>query len=509
MGSSTQPIAIYPSRYATCQIYPISHLHKNGHSAAQRRTKNGPGARLRTILHPVHPILFNAVHFTQCRPAARPLPPTHERRYFTLRAKNYVAAIGEFEEAYKVKPKASPLVNIALCHKAMFAYPKAIAALETALSKHSDTMDENDKKAANSEIEEMRALLSYVTFQVTPGQFSVQIDGEAYPAASRGDAVPLSPGPHVVRVSADGYAAVEEKLTLASGKRTLAYTLRANMGYIHIKAASAKYAIAIDQKAIEYGEWSGLLPPGPHIIDMYVPGSPTAPYRVRVDVEVGKSYEISPGKGGVPLTGNALTPPIPPNPPLPKPPAPVYKGPFFLAAFSLFTPTEHPQIFGNGKYSPGVQVGGRVGYRVNTPVSFDVMGEYSNMLVGKTVDPEIKYNLEQVHAGLNMRLQTPGRIARFYGNFGGGAVFSSLEFLYPSKVDNQKCASPSQLGCYDSEGVDGYFLLEMGLQFTFGGVLVDLTVGNYLQSTRNFKPDTYRDWLPSFHGGLRVGYGWW
>ena len=40
--------------------------------------------------------------------------------------RNYEAALSEFRAAYDAKPKASPLVNIALGHKALFNYPKAI-----------------------------------------------------------------------------------------------------------------------------------------------------------------------------------------------------------------------------------------------------------------------------------------------------------------------------------------------------------------------------------------------
>ncbi len=429
--------------------------------------------------------------------------------------KNYVAAIGEFEEAYKARQKASPLLNIALCHKAMFAYPKAIRALETALAKHSDTMDENDRKAANTEIEEMRALLSYVTFKVAPGQFSLRIDGDSYPEAAQGKAIPLSPGPHAIEVTAEGYAPAQDRVTLASGQRTLQYALRPNMGFVKIRAATPKYAIAVDQKALDYGEWSGLLPPGPHIIDMYVPGSPTPPYRVRLDVEVGKTYEVSPGKGGVPLLGAGLgTTPAPPIPPPPKPPAPPIKGPFVLATISVFAPTEHPAAFIGEEMSPGVSAGLRAGYRVNTPVSFDAMFDYSNVLVAKGADQSVSYNLELIRAGLNMRLQTPGKTARFYGNFGGGFVWESLEFNYEGATGRAKCLDPKGYtaidpSCTDVVGYDGYFLIEGGLQLTLGGVLVDAAIGTFLQSTRGFGKGTYKDWLPVFEGGLRVGYGFW
>lgn len=429
--------------------------------------------------------------------------------------KNYVAALAEFEEAYKARPKASPLVNMALCHKAMFAYPKAIRALESALDRHPDTMDDNDKKAARAEIEEMRALLSHVTFKVTPSQFSVQIDGESYPDAAQGKAIALSPGPHEVKVVAEGYEPVTQRLTFASGARTIEYTLRPNMGFVRIKAATSRYAIAVDQKAMDYGQWSGLLPPGPHVIEMYVPGATTPPYRVRLDVEVGKSYEIAPGRGGVPLgAATQVTPP--PIPPPPKPPAVPVRGPFFLGTISAFLPTEHPAAFTGEGLSPGVTGGLRAGYRVNTPVSFDAMFEYSNLLVSKELFPEIRYNLEQVRGGINMRLLTPGKTARFYGSFGGGLVFSSLDFTYPGGhvADCEKLksgatsvfASPS---CTDSESGDGYFLIEAGLQLSLGGVLVDLAIGTYLQSTSNVGPRIYRGWLPIFEGGLRVGYGIW
>ena len=76
------------------------------------------------------------------------------------------------------------------------------------------------------------------------------------------------------------------------------------------------------------------------------------------------------------------------------------------------------------------------------------------------------------------------------------------------------CLSPKDAtnrgkSCTDVEGLDGYFRIEAGLQFSFGSVLVDLALGTDLQSTRGFGSGTYRDWLPMFQGGLRVGYALW
>src|SRR5262249_1681187 len=62
--------------------------------------------------------------------------------------KNYSAALMEFRAAYQAKPKANPLLNIALCYKAQFNYPKAIQTLEQALRDHASTMEPADKAAA-------------------------------------------------------------------------------------------------------------------------------------------------------------------------------------------------------------------------------------------------------------------------------------------------------------------------------------------------------------------------
>ena len=70
-----------------------------------------------------------------------------------------------------------------------------------------------------------------------------------------------------------------------------------------------------------------------------------------------------------------------------------------------------------------------------------------------------------IHAGVNMRLQTPGKTARFYGNFGGGYVWESLEFNYGDAAGLVTCLTPLKApgiapSCENIDGSDGYFLIE-------------------------------------------------
>ena len=131
---------------------------------------------------------------------------------------NYDAAIAEFEAAYKVKPNASPLINLALCYKKQAEYAKAIAVLEQATDKHDDTMKPEHRAAAEREIKEMRALLAYVRVEVTPAEAQLSVDGRPVSADERAN-LALSPGQHQLKAQADGYKTVEQTIKLVSGDK--------------------------------------------------------------------------------------------------------------------------------------------------------------------------------------------------------------------------------------------------------------------------------------------------
>jgi len=167
---------------------------------------------------------------------------------------NYPAAIVEFRAAYEAKPKASPLVNVALCYKAKFNYPKAIEALEVALARHGDTMDASDKQAATDAIADMRALLAYATVELTPRQATLLVDGEEQPADAADKPVPLGPGTHQIAARAEGYAPTEQLVTVASGERpTVKLVLVPDKGWVVVRPLDPRQSIAIDQRAVVIG----------------------------------------------------------------------------------------------------------------------------------------------------------------------------------------------------------------------------------------------------------------
>lgn len=439
-----------------------------------------------------------------------------ERGVKLFQDSNFEAAIVEFRAAYNVRPKASPLLNIALCYKSIFNYPKAIVALETALAKHSDTMDAADRKAAEEAIAEMRDLLAYVTITVSPAHATLTLDDEELPAGSTSRPLPLGPGTHRVRARAEGYASAEQQFSVASGEkdRKVALALVADKGFVTIRAGDPELAIAVDQQPLGYGEWSGFLTPGAHLVQIYAPGKKT--YSVQVIVGAGTKQEIRPGVGGVPIT-LATTPPapkvlvIPPKPLVATTPS---RGWFALATASLLVPFSHPKDMPEADTNSGGAGGFRVGYRVNVPASFDFLFEYGNVYTtnerapGKTDTPptgDVGYTLSSFRFGLNLRLMTPGRSARFVGSIGGGLVHDTISY---SLENNASCL------CREAEGVDPFLHGDVGFELDFGGVLVGAALQTYFQSSRGIKTEdgalAYAS-APLVHlgGGLRVGYAAW
>jgi hypothetical protein len=425
--------------------------------------------------------------------------------------KNYEAAIAEFQAAYKVRPKASPLVNISLCYKGQFNYLKAIAALETALAKHSDTMSDADKKAATDAIAEMRGLLGYVTVDVAPPTAVVTLDGEDQPAGVTAKPIPLGPGSHRISARAEGYATASQAFTVASGEKDkkLTLALTPDKGWVAVKTNDAETAIAIDGKPLGYGTWAGFLAPGSHLVQMYKAGVSGGESR-QIVVAVGKSQEVRPGFGGISVAPSQnVGPDIPPPPPKkPEKIEPPMRGFYGLVTGGLLAPLAHPQYFPAGEAQSGAVVGLRPGYRVNNAAAFEAMFEYGNVTVDSKVYSDSSYSLSSYRFGLNLRLMTPGRSVRFVGTLGGGLTNDVLEYdLNDAKAGTNVC--PAEL-CKETNGLDPYFLSELGLELEFGGVLVGAALQSYFQAMKGLDKVAYdNDPLVWFGAGLRIGYGTW
>jgi hypothetical protein len=436
--------------------------------------------------------------------------------------KSFEAAIAEFRAAYDAHPKASPLQDVALCYKSLRNYPRAIEALEKALARHADGMTADDTKAAQDAIAEMRGLLAYVTVKLSPPSATLLVDGEPQPPGAEAQPLPLGPGTHKLAAKAEGFADVEATVSVASGEKGQVVPLKLTpvKGYVTIEAGDPKTVIAVDSTPVAYEAWKGFLFPGTHLVQMYRQGSPSA-YAVEVLVVAGQAQDIRPGIGGLPVgAGRAVAPPLPPPQLPPKKEEPPKRGLFGLATAAVLFPTTSPNGFNATSTNSGGAGGFLIGYRVNTAAAFDFQFQYANMFTPGTGSNGAPggYTWGSTRFGLDLRLMTAGRTARFVGGVGGGFSIDQvkLDSTIPCETNADLAtpgSTPTTSGCTAS-GASPFVTGQLGLELDFGGVLLDVGLQTHVFSSRGITipgGDGIFDnnSLFDFGGGLGVGYGAW
>lgn len=408
---------------------------------------------------------------------------------------NYPAAVVEFQAAYDARPNANPLVNIALCHKEMFHYAQAITALEAALVKHGNAMDEGDKKAAEDAIKEMRALLGTVALTVSPSTATLLVDGEELVTGAAAHPLSLGPGAHKITARAEGYATAEQTVTVASGReQAVTMTLIPEKGLVTIEAPDPRTNIAVDGRPVGSGAWSGMLTPGQHVVQMY--GATGQPYSMEILVTAGVPLYVRKGVNGVPLL-----PPKKDDPPV--------SGIYLLGLGSMLFGITHPASFGpvdTPDYGAGY--GLRAGFQVNKTAGFDLTYEHSSIFTYATSTPATTdvsyYQIIADRFTLGLRVMTPRRMVRFVGELGGGFVYTQISFCQP------QCGQGN-----NRAGFDALAFIEAGLEIDLDHVLVDLVAEGEIQSTGDLtwmtNNRTIFGSLPLIDAGpaVRIGYRFW
>jgi len=395
-------------------------------------------------------------------------------------SKDFKTALTEFEAAYRAVPNASPLINQALCHRELAAYPKVVDRLQLALSKHESSMSEEDRAAAKRTMDEARALLAYVTVEVSPANATITVDGEA---ATIGAApIAVGPGEHEIAAAAPGRLATSKKISVASNERvTVKLELAELAGSLRVTASKPGTAIEIDGKVVGHGSFEGQYPPGPHAVRLVgETGTGT------VTVVTGSLLAIDPQRG----TGGL--------PPLPKADAAAAKpdGPkrgfFGHVSGAVLFPFRHPARFGDlaDSVSSGGNVGARMGYRVHTYAAFEGLFDYGNVEGPANGAGALTYSLSSFRLGPTLRLMSPGDAVRFVGTIGGGLAIHIMSYEDEREVKKDPLCPGSAEQC-STNGVDFFALTEAGAEVDFDGVLIGLAVAAYFSSTKGMNDEFF------------------
>ncbi|MFH2007556.1 MAG: PEGA domain-containing protein [bacterium] len=131
---------------------------------------------------------------------------------------NYPDALAHFTASYKIKPKSIVLYNIAMCHKALFQYTKAIAAFREYLGRRSKKLPLWKRRQIERSVELMERKLGRVKLMVHPEGATIRVDGRVVGRAPLSGPLGVDPGRRVVEISLGGYRTVVLQLTVVASQ---------------------------------------------------------------------------------------------------------------------------------------------------------------------------------------------------------------------------------------------------------------------------------------------------
>ncbi len=223
--------------------------------------------------------------------------------------------------------------------------------------------------------------------------------------------------------------------------------MRALLGAVVVKLSPPGAVLRIDGEDQPPGAELAPIPlgPGSHRLEARLAG--LAPAAQTITLASGERASVT----------LELTPPRPLRDAGPQ------RGPYALAAFSVFVPVGPTDFAGTGA---GFSGGARVGYRFASVVGVEALFEYAHagasgqgmpaFSTSTTASYSISYALSSVRFGLNLRLMTTGERFRFVQLFGGGVALDSVSW--------EPGSSGPTLARRGASGADAFGLSETGFE---------------------------------------------
>lgn len=239
--------------------------------------------------------------------AAEPAPPTPDeakkqeaQEHFQLGVKSFQAeqwdaAFAEFLRSRELYPTRSATYDAALCLKRLKRNDEALDMFETLLRSFPN-LPEEDKRAAQKDLVELRAFVGTVDLQQTEPGAAILIDGRDRGTWPPPGALRVPVGSHVVRVYKEGFLPFEKRIEVASGQTVeLVASLRAleASGKLRVTEQGGRAVdVIVDGVVVGKAPWEGPLSLGPHTVLLRGAGDlGTQP--VSVPVERDKTVPIT------------------------------------------------------------------------------------------------------------------------------------------------------------------------------------------------------------------------
>lgn len=184
---------------------------------------------------------------------------------------DYSGAALKWDVAYKTSGDARLLWNVAAARKAERKYADVDRLVKQYL-KEARELTQADRAEAQQLLTTIQAFLADITLQVNEEGAQVSIDGVVVGSTPLAEALRLDIGQHVIAVTKPGFERVELNQQV-TGNTTLTVSLMPQVHEGKLRIISpADATVKVNGKRVTSGTWEGVLPSGPHRVEVSAPG---------------------------------------------------------------------------------------------------------------------------------------------------------------------------------------------------------------------------------------------
>lgn len=228
------------------------------------------------------------------------------------RAGEWDAALREFQKSRELHPTRASLLNIAVSLYNLRRYVQALEAYEALERDLSGSAAERQNVRAI--VAKLRGLVGEVVITSNVPEPRVEIDGRDHGPARAQRPLRVEPGTHRLRVSKEGYIAVEREFQVESGQAkeidvTLLHVSEASQLDVR-EAAGRALDVLIDGTVAGKTPFLGLVSPGQHVVQLRGAGRDGT---VPVQVRVARGQRLSLTLRAVELDADVRVSPTPPS----------------------------------------------------------------------------------------------------------------------------------------------------------------------------------------------------
>lgn len=210
------------------------------------------------------------------------------------KAKDWAAALAQYEAANKATPSADALEGLANARYQLKQDAEAWAAYDEYLKTYGAKVPKPKAAAAEARLKELAARTGAITIASPEAGAQVFVDDKAVGTTPLPGAVRLSAGPHRVRVTKDGFGPVDQVTNVqAGGAATVEVKLEAlsTKGRLSVREKAGRpIRVLVDGAEVGDAPWSGEVAAGQHEVSGRGATLVAAPEKVTI--ERAKAHEV-------------------------------------------------------------------------------------------------------------------------------------------------------------------------------------------------------------------------